>query len=288
MRNKDWSLVLFTILSQLSVGIVLWLVLLVFSSTHTGELFETGFGFKNPILLALALIGIATISSFLHLGNPKNAPNAMNNLSSSWLSREIMAINIYVLSLLASFVLGWFSANVEILKCFLLLNSLAGLALLWMMIRVYAIPTIPSWNNWYTPLSFGSSAVCLGLLAMLVLTHFGMVIVSDSAIQWSLVFLMLVLLVETASVWFHQMNLEKMQTGFDGPEFHAGTFKKLFLARTGMLIITFVAVFILIIQTGFIRGDSYFPWIYPLLLLIVAQEILGRLLFYSSYFRVGV
>jgi anaerobic dimethyl sulfoxide reductase subunit C (anchor subunit) len=85
LRNKDWSLVFFTLLSQLSVGIVLWLALLAVFFTGTSLSFETGFSPINPVSIALGLIVIATVSSFLHLGNPSNAPNALNNLSGSWL-----------------------------------------------------------------------------------------------------------------------------------------------------------------------------------------------------------
>ena len=95
MRNQDWSLVLFTTLSQLSVGIILCFTLLGYSGTDLGLVFAMGLSFKNPVFLALVFIGVATLISFLHLGKPSNAPRALNNLSGSWLSREILAIGVY-------------------------------------------------------------------------------------------------------------------------------------------------------------------------------------------------
>ena len=100
MRNQDWSLVFFTTLAQLSVGIILWFTFSGYFYNDMGLLIETGLSFRNPVLLALIFIGVATVISFLHLGKPSNAPNALNNLSGSRLSREILALGAYSLSLL--------------------------------------------------------------------------------------------------------------------------------------------------------------------------------------------
>ncbi len=288
MRNKDWSLVFFTLLSQLSVGIVLWLALLAVFFTGTSLSFETGFSPINPVSIALGLIVIATVSSFLHLGNPSNAPNALNNLSGSWLSREILAINVYVLSLLATMLLGRYSANSEAMTYMLLLSSLAGLVLLWMMVRVYAIPTIPSWNSWYTPLSFGASTICLGLLALLMFQHTGVVHVDSQTRIGLTILLMLILLIEVASALFNQLKLEKMHTGIDGPVFDRGAFHTMFLLRAGMLITAFVLVFVFIVNPAALPGNSGHTWLYAMLALIIAAQITGRVLFYASYFRLGV
>ena len=94
-----------------------------------GLLIETGLSLRNPVLLALVFIGVATVVSFLHLGKPSNAPNALNNLSGSWLSREILALGAYSLSLLVALVLGWKTGNTEYLKYTLVASSVIGLAL---------------------------------------------------------------------------------------------------------------------------------------------------------------
>ena len=103
-----------------------------------------------------------------------------------------------------------------------------------------------------------------------------------------MVFLMLVLFVEVASTLFHELKLEKMETGIDGPVFDQGTFHALFLSRMGILIIAFLLVFIFIINPGALPGSSVHLWLLVTLVLIVAQEIAGRVLFYASYFRLGV
>ena len=57
MRNRDWSLVFFTTLSQWSVGIMLWFTLSGYFLNDWGLLIDTGLSLRNPVLLALVFIG---------------------------------------------------------------------------------------------------------------------------------------------------------------------------------------------------------------------------------------
>jgi len=253
-----------------------------------GLLIETGLSFKNPVLLALIFIGVATVVSFLHLGKPSNAPNALNNLSGSWLSREILALGAYSLSLLVALLLGWKTGNTEYLKYTLVPSSILGLALLWMMIRIYVIPTIPAWNSWHTPLSFVSTAICLGLLTFLVFQFAGVANIDEQSVSKLLVILMLVLFTETAAGVFNQFRLEKLDTGIDDLVFDQGVFHNLFLCRMGLLTIAFLAIFTLVLEISLLPVSSYYFWLFPISVLIIMQELVSRLLFYSAYFRVGV
>jgi len=288
LRNQDWSLVLFTTLAQVSVGIILWFTLASYLYGDMGLFIEAGPGFRIPAFLALVFIAVATVISFLHLGNPSNAPNALNNLSGSWLSREILALGVYSVSLIIVLALDWKTGSAEYLKYFMVLSSVTGLALLWMMTRIYVIPTIPAWNSWYTPLSFVSTAICLGLIVLLIFLDTGLAN-SDARIFRKLMgFLMLILFIETASGFNHQIQLEKMKTGIDELVFNQGTFYKVFLVRMGLLFILFLAAFILTFNPDLLLDNGSNTGLYPLFVLIIVQELMGRLLFYSSYFRIGV
>lgn len=288
MRNRDWSLVLFTTLAQLSVGMILWFTLAGYFYSDMGVFIEPGPAIRSPVLLALVLIAVATVISFLHLGSPSNAPNALNNLSGSWLSREILALGVYSVSLIIVLALGWRTGSTEQLKYFMALSSVAGLALLWMMIRIYVVPTIPAWYSWYTPLSFVLTAFCLGLLALLVFHCAGPANSDDQIIRKFMGFLMLILFIEAASGFIHQIKLEKMNTGIDDLVFNQGTFYRVFLVRMGLLFIAFLVIFILTLKPDLLLENGSNAGLYPLFVLIVVQELMGRLLFYSSYFRVGV
>lgn len=288
MRSRDWSLVFFTTLSQWSVGIVLCFTWLIFFSDNGALFVETGLSPGNPVLLAMLLIGVATTSSFLHLGNPSNAPKALNNLAGSWLSREILAIGIYSLSLIVVFVFGWKTGDSRIPGYLLLPSSIAGLFLLWAMTRVYIIPTIPAWDSWYTPLSFAATSLCFGLITFLLLNSFGPVGIEKQAGRFYVGALVAILILEMLSGLLHQRQLAKMDTGIDGPTFNNGTFHRLFLARMAMLLFACLALLLLVFQADLFSTNGHFAWIYPVLALVAIQEFAGRHLFYSSYFRIGV
>ncbi|MBT8074383.1 MAG: dimethyl sulfoxide reductase anchor subunit, partial [Xanthomonadales bacterium] len=220
--------------------------------------------------------------------SPSNAPNALNNLSGSWISREILALAIYSLSLLVTMVLGWGDWTHRYLAHLLVLNAISGLALLWMMIRIYVMPTIPPWNSWYTGASFVSTAVCLGLLTFLLLSQAEFVGLDDRAGGFLATFLIAVLVIELLAALFHQRRLNQLDTGFDGPTLERGIFYRLFLLRMTMLTVAVLMTAFLFLVSGSFPESGQYLWAYALFFLVLVQEFVGRLLFYSSYFRIGV
>ncbi|MEE4217735.1 MAG: DmsC/YnfH family molybdoenzyme membrane anchor subunit [Xanthomonadales bacterium] len=274
MPSRDWSLVFFTVLAQWSVGIIVCLTVLVETEPTAG----------NPVLLALFLIAVATVSSFLHLGTPSNAPGALNNLSASWLSREILAIAIFSGSLLITLVPGWMTGGAAYPGYLLLACSITGLFLLWAMARVYLIPTIPSWNSWYTPLSFATTSLSLGLITFLLLNTLGLAGADKQEDSFFAGVLVAILALEMLSAILHQRQLLRMDTGIAGPTFGHGAYYRLFLARMTLILLACLALLFLYIQAD----RDHVAWIYLVLLLVTLQEFAGRRLFYSSYFRIGV
>lgn len=298
MRNRDWTLVFFTVLSQLSVGVIVCITWLVSFGNDSRFLNLLGSQLKNPVLLALVSVGLATCISLLHLGNPKNAPRSLNNLAGSWVSREILALAIYLVSLLIVFVLGWNDLGFESLRYLLMMSSVFGGLFLWMMIRIYMIPTIPPWNSWYTWLSYISTAICLGTMTMLLL-HYSMFVragcmtcyeqfIDDQATRMLMVSLSLVLLVEIFSGFFHQSRLVRMNTGIEAPVFDRGVFYLVFLSRMVMVALALLLLILLFLEPTRSAGDGSRVWVYLLTALTVVQALIGRLLFFSSYFRLGV
>jgi anaerobic dimethyl sulfoxide reductase subunit C (anchor subunit) len=281
--------VLFTVLSQWSVGIVLCLALLGYLDRDTDSMITSGLSLKNPVFLALFFIGVATLGSFMHLGNPANAPRALNNLAGSWLSREILTLGVYSVCLLSVIVLTWTVPGGEFIEYLLLFSCLTGLVFLWMMIRIYMIPTIPAWNNWYTPVSFISTAICLGLLTFLAMAYSGFIRVDVQISRNFAVLLAAVLGVELLSGLSCQHKLEKINTGIDILVFDRGDYYNIFVLRMGILVIVFLAMLIIALKkSSLLIGDIQYVWMYLIFALVIAQEFMGRLLFYSSYFRVGV
>ena len=288
MSNRDWSLVFFTSFAQWSVGIVLWLSWPVIHNDGLMPIFETGLSLANPVLLALAFIGSATLSSFLHLGNPANAPKALNNLSGSWLSREILAIGVFTACLVITLVLGWKTGNAQYLKFLMVLSSLCGLTLLWTMSRIYVMPTIPAWNSWHTPLSFVSTALSLGVITLLFLQTTGAVLIAAHIVRVFYISLIATLLIEIVAGGMHQYRLATLDQGMDKRVFDKGVFYQVFLVRIAVLFFAFQLAIVLFLIPNLLPGNSTTLWVSLLFALVITQELMGRLLFYSSYFRIGV
>ena len=90
MNTTELALVIFTIFAQMSVGAFLVLGGVHFFATRYAGIEEAD-KLSTYALLAIGPIMVAgLIVSFLHLGNPINAPRAIMNLGTSWLSREIL------------------------------------------------------------------------------------------------------------------------------------------------------------------------------------------------------
>jgi hypothetical protein len=70
--------------------------------------------------------------------------------------------------------------------------------------------------------------------------------------------------------------------------FDKGAFYRVFLFRIAILIFASQLAVVLFLKPDLLPGDGSALWISLLFALLIAQELAGRLLFYSSYFRVGV
>ena len=286
LQSKDWSLVVFTLLAQLSIGLTLWWAVLTMVMPDTALVAVTGFG--SPLLAALALIGIATFSSLLHLGNPRNAPRALNNLAGSWLSREILAIIAYSTGLLLTLAIGWNSEGAGVYRLSLTLAALLGLGLLWTMIRVYRVATIPAWDHWYTPVSFSLATVCLGLLLLLVYGSAGINTIADRATGTMLIPLTLILLLEFLFATIHQQRLAAMYTGIGNLAYDRGRWFRVFRFRLLLLVVSIIAAGIFALYPALPHGRGGMIYLLAIVVLVVGQEVTGRFLFYSSYFRNGL
>lgn len=148
---REWSLVAFTLLSQVAAGLALFTAFL-----RTGVFGAADPRRYDPLLLASAagLLIVAMAASALHLGRPARAARAVSNLRSSWLSREILLALLLLGLILLAWLPGWRPA--------IWLLPPAAIAYVGGMARVYRQRTVPVWNTWRTTWSFFRSAILLG------------------------------------------------------------------------------------------------------------------------------
>ncbi len=264
---SPWSLVAFTLLVQTAVG-SLWQTLIILLLVR--EPLASGY-FQSHACFLLVLMGISLISAMSHLGKPLNSLNSARNVTRSWLSKEIISVNIFVgvLGIVAAVAVLFKGASQSML---MLCGSLAGGSVLYAMIRIYLIKTVPSWNHMGTPLTFiGSACLLGGLPGLILLPVVGSAIpaaqgmaVGAVAIGGSLFGIAFKILAAKSSPrgTCDQRELPILQ-----------------LAGVGMLILT---------QQVDMSGSGV-PYLFALpVVLISVGECLNRKRFYESYCRVGL
>jgi len=152
--HPHWSLVLMTVLTQLSVGtfITIWVLHLVGGSAALGP----------AALASLAVGGLALTAATFHLGRPIYAYRALRMWRRSWLSREVLLFALFSVVAGAYAAALWLglSSGVAIGG----LTALLGLAGVTASACIYRVPSRPSWN---TPLTLIQFALTAGLLGPL-------------------------------------------------------------------------------------------------------------------------
>src|SRR5512142_550671 len=167
METREWALITFTILAQMSVGAFVVLGIVHFFVRRTaGE--DQADELSDRALLAIwPVLGLGLVASLLHLGNPFNAYRAVANLGSSWLSREIFCGVLFAAAGVLFAFLQWRkigSFNLRMLVGWV--AALIGLALIFAMANAYMVPARPAWNLITTPLQFYTTTGLLGVLAL--------------------------------------------------------------------------------------------------------------------------
>ena len=295
MQNNEWSLISFTLLTQFSVGLVFMISILYLWNQQLFASFENGVSLRSPVFIVLIAVLLATLISFLHLGKPLNAPGSINNLLGSWISREILILGVFGFGVLIAFLSKWvFNLN-WLFTVSLLFSLLFGLVLIFSMAKIYMLETVPAWNTIYTPVSFYASVLILGLGAILLFVIFKYPISFDYQIVKSISFFLLALIIliifEAAFSGLHHLKLSELKdTGIESPDFSSGYFLILFVIRIFLSFLACIGFLYVLLKYG--NPDFSSDTLQLLFILsfvfLVAEQIIGRLLFYASYFRVGV
>ncbi len=90
MENLELPLVLFTLLTQMAVGMAIFAALRQWTVVE-GPTIRT----RNEWITVLVLIGLGVFAAFFHLGKPFGAIRMVTNLGSAWLSREILSFGLF-------------------------------------------------------------------------------------------------------------------------------------------------------------------------------------------------
>lgn len=164
---RELALIAFTILAQMSVGAFLVLGVVRFFATRKAGPEEADRMGDRSLIAIIVVLALGFLASLWHLGSPLSAPRAVSNFATSWLSREILFGVIFAVLGVVYAALQWFKIGKVIVRTVIgWLAALMGIVLVYSMAMVYMLPTQPAWNNLATPISFFTTTLLLGVLAM--------------------------------------------------------------------------------------------------------------------------
>lgn len=284
MLNAEWSLVFFTTISQLAVGIMIAVLLFVFAKKQSGyaKLNQTTLYFAGGFML------VALVLSFLHLNNPVNAVYALNNLKTSWLSREILFVSLFLFCLVVVNLILYFKRPArKYYRSFILVTTIVGVIMVYAMSKLYIIPTVPVWNSISTMIEFYSTALLIGSAFVLGLsyhykvksrneTHPG-----NNARKLSLLALAAIVIIIISEL-FLDHTVAEGSVAFEPQPF--GTF--FIVTRWVTLLLGAISLFYVMVKENRlinIKLAFYLPFVF-----FFISELIARTAFYASFYRIGL
>lgn len=167
MSTNEWALVIFTVVMQMAVGSFVMLGGVHFFATRRNGIEEADKLSDRSLFAIGPIVVVGLLVTFLHLGNPINAPRAITNFATSWLSREIVLSLAFVIGGALFALMQWRkvgSASIRIAVGVVV--AAIGLVLVYTMSMIYRIPSIPAWDTVATTLTFFVTAFLLGGMAL--------------------------------------------------------------------------------------------------------------------------
>lgn len=167
MNTQEWALIIFTILTEMSVGSFLVLGVVHFFVERKAGLKEADRMSDRVLIAIVVTLGLGMLASLFHLGNPLNAYKAVTNVGQSWLSREILSGVIFTVLALVFVALQWFKiGSARLRDVIALVAAVVGVVFIYFQSRIYMLATQPSWNTPLTTITFYASTLLLGVLAI--------------------------------------------------------------------------------------------------------------------------
>lgn len=306
MNPKEWALIAFTILTQMAVGAFLVLSLVRFFVKRKAGV-EVADRMSNRIYVAIVVtLGLGMLCSLLHLSNPLGGPRAINNLATSWLSREILASVLFAVLAVVYVGLQWFKLGPASLRSAIaVVTILEGIGFIMVQARAYMLPAQPSWNTFATPITFYASTLLLGAMAV------GAALVANSAflqkkkstdaeqqadfmrgaMRWIALASIVALGVEAVVM---PVYLAHLSTG--GPAaltslgLMAGQYNLTLVIRLVLAVLGAGVLALFLYRNASLSGKSKIiaTQAYLAFALVLTSEVLGRFVFYASHVRIGI
>jgi len=175
-QHAHWALIWMLVMTQLSAGAFAVEHVLQVSLEYSGGAAAAGVSASSPLRLATSLLlGMAGLAAAVfHLGRPFYAFRAMLGLRRSWLSREILAFNVFAACACADVTVaaaGWagFAVPPAVVQLARASATVSGIVAVFCSVMIYADTQRAYWNFAPTLVKFMLTAVMLGIpLSLLV------------------------------------------------------------------------------------------------------------------------
>jgi anaerobic dimethyl sulfoxide reductase subunit C len=308
MNTQEWALITFTILAQMSVG-----AFVVLGAVYTYVKGKAGTQeacrMSDRALLAIGpVLALGLLASLLHLGNPLNAPRAVLNIGTSWLSREILFGIIFAVLGGAFALLQWRKlATPAIRQVLAYITALVGLVLVYAMAQVYMLETQPAWNTWATPVLFFATTILLGSLAVgaAYIANYAylqkaapeaapqQLLLLKGAMRGIAIAAVAVLGVQLVviPIQLAQLAANPQPAASASLQILYGEFGLLFALRLALVFIG-AGVFGLFLYRSAAsaggREQTIASLVYAAFALVFIAEVIGRFLFYATHYRIGI
>lgn len=300
MNVNEWALIIFTILAQMSVGAFLVLGAVHLYAARKTNTVEADRLSDRALLAIVVTLGLGLFVSLFHLGNPLNSPRAITHIATSWLSREI-AFGVVFATLGVIFAgMQWFKiGSFAIRNAIAWAAGLVGIGLIYSMSRAYMLPTQPAWNTLATPVSFYTTALLLGSLALGTALFINYMIIQRknpdcvdcqagllrSVLGWLAIFSIVMLGIEFVTIPIYLATLATGNAAAIGSaKMMIGAFGVPFVLRLVLAFIGAGVFGVFTFQTTKQVGKEQMLGILAssAFVLVFAAEILGRFLFYAT------
>jgi DMSO reductase anchor subunit len=286
--SLEIPLVLLTVFTQMAVGALVFLLVTRFTRKEQVLSADSVTLTKQVVHISLAAIIVGTAISLTHIGHAVKVYRALFYHLSSWMGMEALFLALFSLSLLVYTVLLFKGSGPRIgLEVF---ASIAGLSGIVSSALIFAVlGSVPSWNNIFTVLFFILSFLLLGgsLFGVIVISKLrsNVEAVKNLAESYLKSFVTIFTPLLVAAIVITAVYL--FYLGSKGPEaaatLHAMVGSIAFWLR---VVVGFLAPLFLIVtlKKAINMGETvkFASYIYGIFLFLLAGELLGRVLFFST------
>lgn len=307
MNTHEWALIIFTVVMQMAVGSFIVLGGVHFFATRHNGIKEADKLSDRALLAIGPVVVFGLLVTFLHLGNPINAPRAIVNLGSSWLSREILTSLLFCGGGAIFAFLQWRKLSTpQVRNALALVVAAIGVVLVISMSMVYRLSTIPAWDMLATQASFFLTTFLLGDLAMgaAFVANFWYVRrknMDEKNVQYTMLATSLrwiaLIAIALLGVQFLVMPLYLSALGIVGSPTALASINLIAqqdgLVLAARLVLLFLgagllAVFVYAMASSENKLRVVSNLAYLAFALVLVSEVLSRYLFYASMVRIGV